>query len=61
MVYSVLTALPFFVPIRPLPTLVCQSVKRHSDMWADTSKQRRGAARYHLCVDATRSRVVKSI
>lgn len=44
---------------------VCLSVKRQgerrSDMRVDSHKQRHGAVRYHLRVDATRSRAVKSI
>lgn len=56
-----LTTSSSFVPIAPLCLSVKRRGERHSDMPADTSKQRHGAVRYHLRVDATRSRVVKSI
>lgn len=56
-----LTTSSSFVPIAPLCLSVKRRGERHSDMLVDTSKQRHGAVRYHLCVDATRSRVVKSI
>lgn len=46
-----------FVPICPLCLSVERWGERHSDMLVDTHR----AARYHLCVDATRSSVFKSI
>lgn len=59
--YSVLSGSSFCAN---LPSLsVCEKMGRKAFFWyaGRYGKQRHRAARYHLCVDATRSRVVKSI